>query len=180
MHVTLRNLSSRCSCTAVSTRCLQRAPPPRSLSKCGTRGAVRIVWCCQCSSWPLLTRRAWALTCGHSGRTGCDKCGLRSTRRVPDGTEYSSNCFGGYSARAPTVTFDTAGNWQEAEVQYSKGGRFDEARVAELLIGKEQLCRAARPPPTSRCSWRKPTRCRLQLRTAETSVPTPAAPSSAL
>ena len=54
-------------------------------------------------------RRAWALKCGHSGRTGCDKCGLRATRHGADGMEYASNCFRGYAELAPTSTWMARG-----------------------------------------------------------------------
>lgn len=51
-------------------------------------------------------RRGWALTCGHTSRSGCDKCGLRSTRTMFDGTETPTNVFTGYIANAKALVFD--------------------------------------------------------------------------
>ena len=82
-------------------------------------------------------RRAWALTCGHTGRSGCDKCGVRSVRQGPHGEVYSSACFGGYAWHAPTLTYDINGNWQEGSVLYG-GDNFDPATAEPLLITQEK------------------------------------------
>ena len=83
-------------------------------------------------------RRAWALTCGHSGRTGCDKCGLRASRFGADGFAYNNNCFRGYADLAQTMTFDNEGTWTAGQVQYSVEGSFNEADAAKLLITDEK------------------------------------------
>ena len=48
-------------------------------------------------------RRGWALTCGHSGRSGCDKCGIRGVKILPSGQELSSVSFLGYCEPAPAL-----------------------------------------------------------------------------
>jgi len=51
-------------------------------------------------------RRAWALTTGHTCRSGCDKCGLRSTRLLPDGTGINFSAFLGYAALTNALVYD--------------------------------------------------------------------------
>ena len=43
-------------------------------------------------------RATWALTCGHSGRSGCDKCSMPSTRTLADGTIIHYNIYRAYIA----------------------------------------------------------------------------------
>lgn len=51
-------------------------------------------------------RRGWALATGHTGRSGCDKCGLRSTRLLPSGDTVGFGAFCGYSAPATALVYD--------------------------------------------------------------------------
>lgn len=51
-------------------------------------------------------RRGWALTSGHTSRSGCDKCGLRSTRVLPNGDTITSSAFCGYTAPATALVYD--------------------------------------------------------------------------
>ena len=51
-------------------------------------------------------RRGWALTCGHTSRSGCDKCGLRSTRVLPNGDPISFSAFLGYDALTNGMVYD--------------------------------------------------------------------------
>lgn len=49
-------------------------------------------------------RRCWALTCGHSGRSGCDKCGIRGTKDPSAGEDDSNpTVFAGYSRDTPAL-----------------------------------------------------------------------------
>lgn len=43
-------------------------------------------------------RRGWLLTTGHTSKSGCDRCGLVSTRTLPCGTQIGFNGFTGYTA----------------------------------------------------------------------------------
>lgn len=80
-------------------------------------------------------RAAWALTCGHSGRSGCDACSLRSTRCGPDGQEYSFNVYGGYTVPAPTLAFGEDAQWKEpGEVLLGEGMQFIRERMEGLII----------------------------------------------
>jgi hypothetical protein len=58
-------------------------------------------------------RAIWALLCGHSSRTGCDKCFLRGTKKGPNAEAWGATRFGGYSQHAPTLVFDDLCNWEE-------------------------------------------------------------------
>lgn len=51
-------------------------------------------------------RRGWALTTGHTSRSGCDKCGLRSTRVLPTGETVNFSAFCGYTAPATALVYD--------------------------------------------------------------------------
>lgn len=51
-------------------------------------------------------RRGWALTTGHTSRSGCDKCGLRSTRVLHNGDIVPFSAFTGYTAPAAAVAYD--------------------------------------------------------------------------
>lgn len=48
-------------------------------------------------------RRSWALTTGHSGNSGCDKCFIRGVRELPDGTPLRWSAFCGYYRECPAV-----------------------------------------------------------------------------
>ena len=48
-------------------------------------------------------RRTWALTTGHSGNSGCDKCFIRGVRELPDGTPLGWSAFCGYYRECPAV-----------------------------------------------------------------------------
>lgn len=89
-------------------------------------------------------RAAWALTCGHSGRSGCDKCALRSTRGATDGEQYTHNVFGGYTDLAPTLNFDErTGDWVAGQALLGQAGVFNPEAAAELLIThKKHLMRS--------------------------------------
>lgn len=41
-------------------------------------------------------RRSWALTIGHTGFRGCDKCSIKGIRKLPDGTTLGWTAFCGY------------------------------------------------------------------------------------
>lgn len=41
-------------------------------------------------------RRMWALTTGHTGNRGCDKCGLRGLRLLPDGFKLGWSAWAGF------------------------------------------------------------------------------------
>ena len=53
-------------------------------------------------------RRAWALTCGHTGRSGCDKCGIRGVRVLPSGEIVSFTVFVGYAGPTAAMVYDEA------------------------------------------------------------------------
>ena len=53
-------------------------------------------------------RRGWALTTGHTSLSGCDKCGLRSTRELPSGDLVQFSAFAGYRDPAPALKWNLA------------------------------------------------------------------------
>ena len=85
-------------------------------------------------------RAAWAATCGHTGRSGCDRCAIRGTRQLADGTPTPSTVFRGYDAPAPTLNLleDAEGaepaQWAVGTVQYGVRGKFKPERVEPLLM----------------------------------------------
>jgi hypothetical protein len=79
-------------------------------------------------------RRAWNLTCGHCGRSGCDKCGIRGTRVVDeDGNGFGPTRFLGCASDAPTLSFNLEGEWKEGTIRYGDK-RFVPERDAGILI----------------------------------------------
>lgn len=52
-------------------------------------------------------RRGWLLTCGASGRSGCDKCGIRGVRTLSDGTALTATRFLGYLEITAFIQFVT-------------------------------------------------------------------------
>lgn len=80
-------------------------------------------------------RRSWAMTCGHSGRSGCDKCFIRGD--VREGQRHVT--FGGYVDAAPAALFSDDGQWSEGTVCYADGdGGFDVQAAERLLITHEK------------------------------------------
>lgn len=51
-------------------------------------------------------RRGWLLTTGHNSKSGCDKCGLRSTKTLPNGAPIGFPGFTAYTAPAEAQYFD--------------------------------------------------------------------------
>lgn len=82
------------------------------------KGTPIRVWDSHRNSWryvyPILVfafadtpaRRRWALTTGHTGKSGCDKCGIRGFRLLPSGIELNWTAFMGYSSPCPVLLFD--------------------------------------------------------------------------
>ena len=86
-------------------------------------------------------RATWALTCGHSGRSGCDKCFMPSTRMLADGTQIHFNIYRAYvdAVLAYVYAGDRSGDqlldrWQEMEIVYGDGKTFWPASGDRLLI----------------------------------------------
>lgn len=52
-------------------------------------------------------RRGWLLSTGHTSRSGCDKCGIRSVRKLPGGGTLDFNGFAGYTAAVPAKVYDS-------------------------------------------------------------------------
>lgn len=50
-------------------------------------------------------RRGWALTTGHTGRSGCDKCGIRGIRILPGGIQLNWTAFAGFHHPCPAMVF---------------------------------------------------------------------------
>lgn len=51
-------------------------------------------------------RRIVFLSTGHTSRSGCDKCGLRSVRTLACGTPLGFNGFAGYTAPSLARVYD--------------------------------------------------------------------------
>lgn len=93
-------------------------------------------------------RSKLALTPGHSGRTPCDKCGIRSVRRLSTGQVLTHNAELGYDPPTHALMLRTrehngvvAEEWTAEEVQYGKDKRFDSATAATYLISTTQHAR---------------------------------------
>lgn len=50
-------------------------------------------------------RRGWAMTTGHTGKSGCDKCGIRGVRKLPGGIVLTWTAFAGYFGKCPALLF---------------------------------------------------------------------------
>jgi hypothetical protein len=90
-------------------------------------------------------RAIWALLCGHSSRTGCDKCFLRGTKKGPNAEAWGATRFGGYSQHAPTLVFDDLCNWEEGSVIYGQA-KFDPKQAEHLMVSHQKhllRCKAA-------------------------------------
>jgi hypothetical protein len=90
-------------------------------------------------------RAIWALLCGHSSRSGCDKCFIRGTMKGPGGEKWGATRFGGYTSPAPTLTFDDQHNWSEGSVRFGQA-RFDPSVAKGLMVSHDKhlmRCRAA-------------------------------------
>lgn len=55
-------------------------------------------------------RRSWLLGCGHTGRSGCDKCGIRGVRELTSGVPLGNTCFLGYSGSTLALVYDADKN----------------------------------------------------------------------
>ena len=62
-------------------------------------------------------RRGWLLTCGASGRSGCDKCGTRGVRVLWDGTPLSTTRFLGFKGPTAALKLCPAPKNPGAQVQ---------------------------------------------------------------
>lgn len=51
-------------------------------------------------------RRGWALTTGHTGFRGCDKCGIRGVRTLSSGVKLNFTAFCGYCEKVPVLARD--------------------------------------------------------------------------
>ena len=51
-------------------------------------------------------RRSWNLTIGATGFSGCDKCGIRGTRSLPDDVEIGWTAFIGYKRPCEAVVLN--------------------------------------------------------------------------
>ena len=90
-------------------------------------------------------RAKLALTPGHSGRTPCDKCGVRSVRTLSDGHVIKFNALRGYIASTHALIFhakereeNAAEEWEAVEANYGQKGRFNPHAGAPLLISTVQ------------------------------------------
>lgn len=103
-----------------TTNCRQRSKENRHAGNIQVACRGVQVWDCQRNGYrrvlPILVvayadtpaRRGWLLSCGATCRSGCDKCGIRSTRTLPNGEKLSFSAFLGYEALTNGMVYDEA------------------------------------------------------------------------